>query len=88
MYVENQGWLYGTITLLNKKNMVNYKYKIEYDPFANYKGVLKERKFESYEELTKELGKYVRISRNIYLYQKIKGKYEQIQVINTKIHFG
>ena len=31
MYVGNQGWLYGTITLLNKKNMVNYKYKIEYE---------------------------------------------------------
>lgn len=68
--------------------MANYNYKIEYDPFANYEGVLKERKFESYEELVKALGSYVRISRSIYIYQKIKGKYEQIQNIKTQIHFG
>lgn len=64
--------------------MANYNYKIEYDPFANYEGVLKERKFESYEELVKALGSYVRISRSINIYQKINGEYKPIRHIETK----
>ena len=63
--------------------MANYKWKIEYTPMASTSicGV-KEQKFIDYKEMLPVLGCVSMISWNVFVYTKVKGKWEHTRTID------
>lgn len=68
--------------------MANYKYKMVYETFAQGPACAwTEKRFEDFKGLNNFLGNIVMICRNITVYQKIKGKYEQIHSIQGHMFY-
>ena len=61
--------------------MANYKWKIAYNPMGSMCN-LKEQKFEDFKEMTKNLGMIWRISWDVFVFTKVKGKWEHTRTIN------
>lgn len=65
--------------------MANYKWKIEYQPMASLGG-RKEKKFIDYNEMCSALGAISMISWKVYVYCKVKGKWEHTRTIEGHIN--
>lgn len=63
----------------------SYKFKVQYKTFCSGQ---KEVKFESHNELEQFLGETILILESAIVYQKIKGTWEIIRVIESKINYG
>lgn len=60
----------------------SFKYKVEYRTFSSLK---KEAKFDVYEDLETFLGSIVMVINDAVIYQKIKGQWEEVRKIQSRI---
>lgn len=60
----------------------NYRYKVEYNTPSSFK---KEAKFEVYDDLESFLGSIVLVISTAVVYKKIKGHWEEMRKIESRI---
>ena len=67
--------------------MAKYNYKVVYETFAHGYGKLPEKRFENYKDALNLVTNVAIISRHIWLYSKIKGKYELLHSIDGRMYY-